>query len=128
MADVKKMPAGTCRHYVKGRCLYEELLNPGYQQDWRCVVMLRWEEAFDEFLHRAEAFGVEHDRVARLWEARFKRLAGDRPKCERFRPAPDVDPPCCLHHHEALCLLGLPECEGRCRHYRAKDVKTETEP
>lgn len=128
MAEVKRMPAQSCRHHIKGRCLYEELLNPGYEQQWRCVVMLRWEEVFDEFLHRAEAFGVDHERVGKLWEIRFKRLAGDTPDCERFQSDPTNDPPCCMHHYEALCLLDLPLCEGRCRHFCTKDETNESEP
>lgn len=121
MADVTKLPAETCRFHLKGKCLYEERLNPGYERQWRCLVMTRWEEIFDEFLRRAEAFGIEYDRVLQLWEARFQRLIDADPECEEFELEGAVTPPCCAHEYDALCLLELPLCDGRCRHFLLHD-------
>jgi hypothetical protein len=78
-------------------------------------------EIFDEFLHRAEAFGIEYDRVLQLWEARFQRLTDVDPECEGFELEGAVTPPCCVHEYDALCLLELPRCDGRCRHFLILD-------
>jgi hypothetical protein len=117
MSDIKRMPADDCRHHCRGRCLYEERLNPGYQRNWRCGVMMQWEAAFDDFLHRAEAFSVGPEQVGKLWKTRFERLVGHKPDCPKFQADASGVPPFCRHHHDALCLLGLERCEGRCRRF-----------
>ena len=120
MADVRKMPGGGCLHYTRGRCLYQEHLNPGYAARWRCRVLLHWEDSFDDFLLRAEAMNVPQNMVTDLWERKFQRMARQMFACDEFVYEPECGVPACTHVHDGLCRLGLPECEGRCRHYAAE--------
>lgn len=121
MADVKRLPGQGCRHYAGGRCLYQEHLNPGYSVDFRCRVLLRWEDAFDDFLLRAEAMNVAQDAVPDLWGRKFERLARQAFDCSEYVYSPDCNAPACIHVHDGLCRPALPVCEGRCRHYAKED-------
>lgn len=121
MGEMRRLPGTGCRFYVRGRCLYEERLNPGYATGWRCGVLARWEEVYDDFLSRAEAFGVEDANVPGLWRDRFERLMREKTHCERYVYADDREPPCCANAHDRLCLLELPPCEGRCRKFALAD-------
>jgi hypothetical protein len=117
MAEILPMPGDACRHHTRGRCLYEEHLNPGYCSLWQCRAFAHWESAFDDFLARAELFGLEQERVASLWERRFARIAHAF-DCDRYSACTGADTPVCIHARDGLCRLALPVCEGRCRHYR----------
>jgi len=117
MADVKRLPGHGCLYHTFGRCLYEEYLNPGYATSWRCRVLMRWETAFDDFLGRAEAFGVNQDAVPDLWGRKFERLARQAFDCEEYIYCHGADVPACLHAMDGLCRNSLPSCDGRCRHY-----------
>ncbi len=128
MAEVKRLPGYGCRHHTSGRCLYQEHLNPGYATDWKCRVLLRWEVAFDEFLERAEIFGVSQQAVPDLWERKFNRLAREAFDCKQYRHCAGADAPACLHAYDGLCRQELPECEGRCRHFQVETpVETSDE-
>ena len=118
MGDVTRLPGSGCRFHVGGRCLYEEMLNPGYTQEWRCRVLARWETAYDEFLVRAELFGLEQSAVPDLWERQFERVARQAFDCDTYSYCPGAEPPACLHVLDGMCRLALPECRGRCRHYQ----------
>lgn len=130
MTKISRLPANDCWFFIQGRCLYQERLNPGYCRDWRCSVLEGWEKLFDDFLMRAEAFGLEQTKVAELWEKQFARLSSDRLECPEFRFDSEGGVPSCAHRHEVLCLLTLPECGGRCRHYEVKrqQANTQTDP
>lgn len=120
MADIKRLPGDGCRHNRSGRCLYEEHLNPGYDPRYRCRVLARWESAFDDFLERAELFGVEQKAVPDLWSRQFRRMARKTFRCGEYEYHAEADIPACLHVEDGLCLLGLPVCDGRCRHFRSE--------
>lgn len=125
MADIMRMPGDNCRHHTLGRCLYEEYLNPGYSSEWRCRVLACWESAFDDFLVRAELFGVAQEAVPDLWERRFERIAR-AVDCEEYALCREADSPACAHVLNGLCRLALPLCEGRCRHYELPETHDET--
>lgn len=125
MADILPMPGALCRHHTLGRCLYEEHLNPGYSLKWRCRVLMRWESAFDDFLVRAELFGVDQDVAPDLWERRFERVARSF-DCDEYILCREAESPACAHVCDGLCRLALPACEGRCRHFQLPE--TEREP
>ncbi|QJB57853.1 hypothetical protein [Pseudodesulfovibrio sp. zrk46] len=116
MSDVKRLPGDGCRHHINKRCLYDEHLNPGYAEGFRCRVLLRWEIAFDEFLERADAFNIEQDAVPDLWGRKFERMARQAFDCEKYEFA-GGEAPACAQVYDGLCLLALPQCEGRCRHF-----------
>lgn len=117
MAEIQKLPGCGCRHFSGGRCLYQEHLNPGYVQEWRCRIASRWEAAFDAFLERAECFNVSQEAVAELWRKRFNRMAGDVLQCEEYAFQHSGGVIDCVHVQKDVCVLLLPICQGRCRHY-----------
>ncbi|WP_285906144.1 hypothetical protein [Pseudodesulfovibrio pelocollis] len=117
MADILPLPGDECRHHARGRCLYEEHLNPGYCSTWRCRAIARWESAFDDFLVRAERFELGQEQVAILWERRFTRMVRSL-DCDHYASGGGAELPACAHVRDGLCCLALPPCEGRCRHFR----------
>lgn len=117
-ANIVRLPAFGCRSYHGGRCLYEEQLNPGFDKRLRCQVLARWEGVYDDFLNRAERFGLEEKDLADLWRARFERLAEEAIDCPDFTPALAETMPECRHLFADICLLRLPECQGHCKNYR----------
>ncbi len=125
MADITRLPGEGCRHHENGRCLYEEHLNPGYDPGFKCRVLARWESAFDEFLARAECFGVEQQAMPDLWRRQFGRLARKTFHCDEYEYCAEAEVPACLHALGGLCRLGLPECEGRCHHFQIKEPEEQ---
>lgn len=116
-----RLPGLGCLHHERGRCLYEEALNPGYHRQWRCVVLLRWESAYDEFLERAERFGVDEAGLPGLLHRRFERLTSEDVDCPHHVPGEDETPPQCRLLSGELCLLSLPACGGVCRHFAPRE-------
>lgn len=121
-ATVRPLPTVACEFYLQGHCLYEERLNPGLHQAWRCVVWRQWEEAFDSFLTRAEAFRLAEDTAGRIWEKRCAQLVAAARACPDFVPG-GADPVGCALGRDLVCLRRLPGCAGRCTHYRPRGAK-----
>lgn len=120
MSRVLRLPALTCRHFIRGRCDYEEILNPGYQRAFRCVVLGRLEGVYDDFLTQAEAFGLDESRASDIWEKRFRELCGKDTGCQAYEPGDmSVFPGCALCLGD-VCVLRLPECAGRCHNFAPK--------
>jgi hypothetical protein len=117
MGDIIRLPGSGCQHFAGGRCLYEERLNPGYTDCWQCSVLVRWESAFDDFLERAESFGVGQDAIPDLWERQFERMARGVFDCKEYTYSHGAEAPACVYGLDGVCLLSLPECKGRCRRY-----------
>ena len=117
-AGVVRLPAFGCRSYHLGRCMYEEQLNPGLDTSLHCAVLTKWEAVYDDFLNRAENFGLDEKELARLWRLRFERLAEEAIDCPDFVPALAETMPECRHLFVDICLLRLPECHGHCKNYR----------
>lgn len=115
-APIRRLPGNECRHFAGGRCLFEERRNPGYNRSWQCRVLLQWEACYDDFLLRAEAFRLEAASAAGLWERRVERLVAQAPDCADFRRGGGAATGCANAVGE-LCLLRLPECQGRCAHF-----------
>lgn len=120
-ARITRLPGTSCRHFALGRCLYEEALNPGYHEAWRCSVLRRWEAVYDEFLDRAERFDLEETNLPELWRRRFNTPGEGEPDCPSYEPGLIRDMPECRHLFADLCLLELPECHGQCRNYRLRE-------
>jgi len=120
MSKVVRLPAGACGHFQAGRCLYEEHLNPGYDQRVRCSMMLRLHTLYDSFLDQAEAFGLGESQATAMWEKRFLELCRHDAGCQDYEPGANEGFPNCLHGNGDLCILRLPECAGRCRNYSHK--------
>ncbi|WP_461209995.1 hypothetical protein [Desulfocurvus sp. DL9XJH121] len=119
-ADVRRLPAGDCRFFECGRCLREERVNPGYHGEWRCAVLRGWEEAYDEFLDRAEAFSLGPADVSRMWRGRLELQVERAALCPDFVRGEGGNGTGCACEFEALCLLRLPRCPGMCRRYERR--------
>jgi hypothetical protein len=118
---VVRFPAIGCRYFQQGRCLYEEFLNPGLHTAWRCLVLARWESVFDDFLDRAENFGLSEAESGALWRKRFERLAEEAVPCPDLLSADGEAMPECRHLLADSCLLRLPECLGQCERFRLRE-------
>ncbi|MGE4554076.1 MAG: hypothetical protein AB7D57_13270 [Desulfovibrionaceae bacterium] len=114
MNNVLRLPGIACRHHHRGRCLYEERLNPGYHAGFRCVVLESWEAAFEAFVDRAEAFGLDQSDAAGIWRRRMDGLMAGARDCGDYLASDVDDGPGCVHFLGGLCVLRLPACEGLC--------------
>lgn len=111
------LPGDGCRHFQSGRCLYEEHLNPGLMQEHCCAVVRRLEQAFDDFLLRADNMGLDEEQAGRLWQARFPATLAKEGNCQNYLPDDRDSFPDCQHAAGELCLLAFPVCPGRCRRF-----------
>ncbi|UJX40276.1 hypothetical protein K9F62_16450 [Desulfovibrio sp. JY] len=116
-AVVTCLPGLGCRHYLLGRCLYEEHVNPGLDQGFRCRVLTRLGRAFDDFLVRAEAMGLTEEQAGRVWRSRFPETLTREGSCRDYLPGDTTSFPDCANAAGELCLLALPACPGRCRRF-----------
>jgi hypothetical protein len=120
-AKITPFPGDACAFFLAGRCVLAERQNPGLDPGIRCKVLLGWESAWDDFLTRADAFGLEERTAARIWEDRLRLLVESGPDCAEFAAGPDTEATGCAHSREDLCLMRLPACAGRCKDFRARD-------
>ncbi len=129
-APLARFPGVGCRFYLHARCLREEMLNPGLETTRRCSVLASLERSFDDFVDRAERFGLDETEAGRLMERTLPSAAASARACPHFMPAQD-DPslppasdetgpaeaiPCALLLGDC-CLRAMPPCEGVCRHF-----------
>lgn len=115
-----------CRFFLQGVCLWDELHNPGYDRARLCVRLASLSGEWDDFLDRAEAFGLTEEEACRIWERRrhpgltrpdlcpvpFVSGGGDH------AGAPLLD---CTHLFNTACLLAMPGCPGVCGRYRERE-------
>ncbi|MBU1248881.1 MAG: hypothetical protein KKB70_09290 [Proteobacteria bacterium] len=111
-----RLPGLGCEHYRQSRCFYAEHLNPGYEERHRCPIVVRWADRLEDFYLRAEAMGLEEERLKPLWEARSRDMLPEMRRCRWFVSGSHLLG--CANLHELLCLQALPVCQGRCSHYR----------
>lgn len=117
-ANVSRLPGRHCVHYRRGRCLYQESLNPGYHTAWRCRVLGALEDEYDSVLTRAEAFGLGEKKAAELIRMRLGRGTPVRmPECAVGSRMTLEDALACDGLVDQACLWRLPECPGRCHRY-----------
>ena len=112
------LPGEGCRYWLRGRCLYEECLNPGLRADYACTVLTVLEELYDDFIDRGEILGLSPEQAGRIWERRMDAALNIGWDCANFifRPDGAGEMPC-LHFWAGVCVLRLPECPGRCRRF-----------
>ncbi len=120
------MPGTYCKHYLKGRCLRTERLNPGLHKEWHCRVLMEWEEAYDQFLSQADAFQLDITMAARIWANRLDDMLRGQQPCADYCPVQeqlhdDSDVLSCAHSWTGLCLLSMPRCEGICEWFERQD-------
>ena len=117
---VLQLPGRDCVHYRSGRCLYEEDLNPGLHEEWRCAVIARLERQYDLFIEQADNFRLDDEVAGRIWEDRLGRILGMEPDCGDFSPGGPPGLLECQHGLDSQCVLTMPVCEGRCRYFKSK--------
>lgn len=120
MNRIIALPARGCRHYLRGRCQYEEHLNPGYHKSYRCTVLDRLQNLYDGFLAQADAFGLDETQACGIWEKRFGALCREDTGCQAYEPDDTKTFPGCLHCLGDVCELKLPGCGGRCENFTPK--------
>lgn len=113
-----RLPGEGCRFWTAGRCLYEELLNPGLCSGHSCSVLAVLEKSFDAFVARGESMGLSAEEAGRIWERRMDAALNIGWDCANFIFLPDCagDMPC-VHFRDGICILCLPACPGRCRRF-----------
>ena len=122
MNPVLRLPGDGCRFLVAGRCLYEERVNPGLCRDFACTVLATLEGHFDEFVTRGEILGLSSEQAGRIWEERMSKALNIGWDCANFISLrDDAGEVLCGHFVEGICLVRMPHCPGRCRHYEHVD-------
>ena len=121
---ILRLPGVSCAHYRLGRCLYEENLNPGYDQGLRCKVLISLQEAYDRFITQADVFNLAEHTAAAIWKKRFQNFQGQETSCQDRKPNDKKDIPGCDHAMGELCLLALPACAGQCERFTAVTIQT----
>ena len=122
------LPSGhACVFYIQGVCFHPEAARPGFDPAYGCARLAQLLERWDDFLDRAEAFGLSEETAARIWSARMDGFVLRRKECPSPARFPAVaDAPVdaegavlgCPHLRQGACLLTMPGCEGVCAHYR----------
>ena len=122
------LPGHGCLFHVRGVCFYPEAASPGHDPAYRCGQLLRLTARWDDFLDRAEAFGLSEELAGRIWNARANEVLYSRRHCPAFCPsesdeALDAEGEAlgCPYLLRGTCLPALPRCEGICEHYRARN-------
>lgn len=133
-AKVSRLPGMHCRFWLGARCAYEEMLNPGLHDAWRCQEELRIMRLYDRFIDQADGFGLTCETASDLWDRRLAQFPPAGTLCPEFVPGAAVPSEIaedeeqtpstvegsvidCARFHEGICLLLLPPCEGICDHY-----------
>lgn len=125
MAPPLTLPGRGCRFWAGGRCLYEELLNPGLHAGFACTALRFLEESFDAFVVRGESLGLSSDEAGRIWERRMDAALNIGFDCANFISLPDgAGEMPCAHFLDGVCLLRLPVCPGRCRRFARAGVSS----
>jgi hypothetical protein len=107
-----------CRFYAYGHCLYEEMLNPGFNRAFACTVLERLDAHFEGFAKRVEGFGLEEPQAAMIWDSYSRKMAS-REVCADFFPNPRETRGQCLFRYDNACILRCPVCAGRCVRYQS---------
>ena len=146
--NITPLPGIHCEFYERGRCLYEERLNPGLHEAWQCAVLAGLVREYDRFLAQTEHFDIDDGTALRILEKRLDSSAVALKGCDRFVPQPCDGPGCpecpasscrgcgsedlppqgtdeafhlaCVHALDTVCVLELPVCGGVCERYVRK--------
>ena len=122
MGKLYFFPGQGCLYYRSGHCLYEEVLNPGYNRHWQCKVLLKWEKEYDTLINQAEYFQLNPAQVEGIWERRMARRMNFGWECKHYVPREGEEK--CIYLYGNICILALPRCRGRCHLYQYEGFKT----
>lgn len=132
------LPARSCRFYVRRVCFHAEAVNPGFNPRYQCARLVRLFSAWDDFLDRAEAFGLSEKLAADIWNGREKSLSSSCPSLPAGRNhVPSfagqsggadmfcdarTEPFSCSMFCRGACLRAMPLCLARCGRYSLAGV------
>lgn len=85
-AIVVRLPGVRCVHYAGGHCLYDERLNPDYEQAWQCTELQRFSDMYDTLLEQAERFSLTPQAMHGMWESRVASVVPPGAGCEQYAP------------------------------------------
>ncbi|MGX9366485.1 hypothetical protein ACTVJH_10660 [Desulfoplanes sp. PS50] len=114
--NLVRMPGIGCRFYVYGHCIYEEVQNPGYDATCICTVLKKLESQFEDFVDRAEAFGIEPLTAAMIWPRFGDRICVET-ICSQYAPDSEKRSDECRYRYDNACILLFPTCSGRCSRF-----------
>lgn len=123
MTAIIALPGKGCAHWYADRCLYNVHLNPGLEREKFCQVLQRLEQHFDEHVRRCERFGLSAEKAGQLWKRYTHQVLERAWDCPDYRVefATGIEL-ICTHLCGDVCLLRLPKCLGRCRHFELWSV------
>lgn len=116
-----------CRHYLRGHCLHAGTAGPVGEDSLRCSRMAELLRYWDDFLDRAENFGLAEEEAAVIWQRLADKRVSSLVPCSRrsaAMPGPGSgqrDFTDCPHLAEGLCLLILPRCSGLCSFFAGRE-------
>lgn len=132
---ITTFPGTNCSYFNQGACLFDEFMNPGLHEQWRCKVLVHWESAYDSFLSQADVFSLELGMASKIWEGRLKELMKSAAPCKDYTPwyrtqleagaeneEFDEDSVACVYSWVGLCVMRLPRCNGVCERYTTKPL------
>jgi len=114
MSKIISLHLDQCLYHFHGVCMYEEYLNPGYHQGFKCEVFLKWQEEYDQLLERAEIFSSPLEIVEQVW------AKGEAKRLRQARACPfwqEGENQFCAHLFDDCCLLKFPKCINYCQHF-----------
>lgn len=123
-------PARFCRYYFQGICIYHEIINPGLEESFRCSILAEMITIWDDFIDRAEVFGLSESVAGKIWASRMyeKTSFGLWRLCRKLPPPLTSEAVVeCQYRLLDACLLAMPACSGHCGHYHGLENR-ETGP
>ena len=112
--SLSRMPGAGCEYYRRGRCLYEENLNPGYNAAHLCRELGRLGREFEGFIERAEAFSLEEQKAYEIWRRKLSQSLAQDCHCQDYLGGDNENFLGCAYAYGDICLKALPICPGRC--------------
>ncbi|MFI3271407.1 MAG: hypothetical protein R3Y11_04770 [Pseudomonadota bacterium] len=83
-AVISPMLGNNCCFWLEGRCAYEEMLNPGLHDSWRCTEEQRMMQLYDRFMEQIDGFSIDAPTAVQLWEQRLAKEPSVGSLCTSF--------------------------------------------
>ncbi len=83
-AVISPMLGNNCCFWLEGRCAYEEMLNPGLHDSWRCTEEQRMMNLYDRFMEQIDGFSVDGPTAVQLWDQRLAKEPALGSLCSSF--------------------------------------------
>jgi len=126
MGKITRLPAHNCIFFRSGRCVYNEALNPGFDPELQCHVLLELETRYDKLLTQADVFDLNSEQVQKIWAGRFGEIVSWEMFCDIYEPKNPEDDRClCLFGN--ACIVRFTRCRGICSSYIVKRPKKDIE-